>query len=41
MQTGWNYINGKYYYMDSNGAMYANRTTPDGHYVDASGARVY
>lgn len=41
MLTDWQYINGKWYYMDSSGAMYANRMTPDGHFVDASGARVY
>ena len=41
MQTGWNYINGAWYYMDASGAMYANTMTPDGHYVDATGARVY
>lgn len=41
MQTGWNYINGAWYYMDASGAMYANCMTPDGHYVNASGARVY
>ena len=41
MQTGWNYINGAWYYMDASGAMYANTMTPDGHYVDATGARGY
>ena len=40
MQTGWQYINGNWYYMDRSGAMYANRQTPDGYYVNASGARV-
>lgn len=41
MQTGWQYIGGRWYYMGSDGAMYANRNTPDGHYVDGSGARIY
>lgn len=41
MQTGWQYIGGKWYYMDGSGVMYAGRNTPDGHYVDESGARVY
>lgn len=41
MQTGWEYVGGKWYYLGDNGAMYANTTTPDGHYVDGSGARVY
>ena len=40
MTTGWQYINGKWYCMDSNGVMYANTWTPDGRYVDASGALV-
>lgn len=41
MLTGWQYINGRWYYMDDSGAMWANTRTPDGHYVDASGARIY
>lgn len=41
MTTGWQLINGKYYYMDGSGVMYANRYTPDGHYVDASGAMMW
>ena len=40
MVTGWNLINGKYYYFDASGAMLANTTTPDGYKVDASGAWV-
>ena len=39
MLTGWQYINGNWYYMDNSGAMWANTWTPDGHYVNASGAR--
>ena len=39
--NGWFQINGKMYYLDSNGAMYANAFTPDGHYVDSSGAMVW
>ena len=38
MLTGWQAINGKWYYLGSNGVMYANTTTPDGRYVDGSGA---
>lgn len=41
MQTGWKFINNHWYYMDGSGVMYANTTTPDGYYVDSSGARVY
>ena len=40
MQTGWQAINGKYYYLGTNGAMYYNTWTPDGKYVDGSGAWV-
>lgn len=36
--NGWNWIDGKCYYFDSNGYMLANTTTPDGYFVDASGA---
>lgn len=38
MLTGWQAINGKWYYLGSNGVMYANTRTPDGRYVDGSGA---
>ena len=38
MYTGWHYINGQWYCFDGSGAMYAGQTTPDGHYVDGSGA---
>lgn len=41
MTTGWQYVNGKWYCMDRNGIMYANTWTPDGHFVDASGALVW
>ena len=41
MQTGWQYIGGRWYYLGTDGAMYANTRTPDGYYVDGSGARVY
>lgn len=37
MLTGWQFINGAWYYLDSSGAMYADQTTPDGYYVDGSG----
>ena len=41
MFTGWQDIGGVWYYLDPNsGAMWANTTTPDGHYVNESGARV-
>jgi len=40
MLTGWQAINGKYYYLGTNGAMYYNTWTPDGKYVDGSGAWV-
>lgn len=40
MMTGWQFINGKYYYMGSDGSMYYNTWTPDGKYVDGSGAWV-
>lgn len=39
MATGWIMDNGKYYCLDGSGAMYANTRTPDGYFVDASGAR--
>ena len=31
-------IDGKTYYFDNSGAMWANRTAPNGHYLDGSGA---
>lgn len=40
MLTGWQYINGYWYYLDASGFMFANRYTPDGCYVDASGKRI-
>ena len=40
MQTGWQAVGGRWYYMGSNGVMYANTWTPDGRYVDGSGAWV-
>lgn len=36
--TGWQYINGRWYLLNPDGVMYANTWTPDGYYVDASGA---
>lgn len=41
MLTGWQQIGGRMYYLGTNGAMWANTATPDGHYVDGSGAMVY
>lgn len=41
MQTGWIEIHGVFYYLDTGtGAMYASRRTPDGFWVDESGAWV-
>lgn len=40
MTTGWQEVNGTRYYMGSNGVMYTNTWTPDGRYVDSSGALV-
>ena len=43
MATGWQKINGKYYYFNqasdgSKGKMLRNQTTPDGYHVGADGA---
>ena len=38
MATGWIKDNGKWYYLASSGNMLSNTRTPDGYYVDASGA---
>ena len=38
MATGWIKDNGKWYYLASSGNMLRNTRTPDGYYVDASGA---
>ena len=38
MATGWVKDNGKWYYLASSGNMLRNTYTPDGYYVDASGA---
>ena len=39
MTTGWQKVNDLWYYLNpSNGVMYANTWTPDGYYVDSSGA---
>ena len=35
--TGWIEDGGKSYYLDANGIMLANTTTPDGYYVGADG----
>ena len=38
MATGWVQVDGVYYYLDTrSGAMYANRYTPDGYWVEADG----
>ncbi|MBR0306519.1 MAG: hypothetical protein IIX07_06900, partial [Lachnospiraceae bacterium] len=44
MSVGWQLINGVWYYLNPNpgqrplGAMYCNEMTPDGYFVDATGA---
>jgi len=38
MAIGWVKDNGKWYYLASSGKMLRNTYTPDGYYVDASGA---
>lgn len=40
MLTGWQAINGKWYYLGNDGVMAMNTWTPDGRYVDGSGAWV-
>lgn len=41
MTTGWQNVGGVWYYMDASGAMLANTITPDGFWVDASGAWIH
>lgn len=41
MTTGWQNVGGVWYYMDASGAMLANTITPDGYWVDASGAWIH
>ena len=41
MTTGWQIVAGVWYYMDGSGAMLANTMTPDGYWVDGSGAWVH
>ena len=38
--TGWKQVGNAWYYFYDSGVMAANATTPDGHTVNASGARV-
>ena len=38
MYTGWNAIDGRWYYFGSDGRMYYSAQTPDGYFVDESGA---
>lgn len=40
VSDGWQTINGKWYYFDTDGVMYSDSWTPDGYYVNASGAWV-
>lgn len=47
MLTGWHYLGRHYYYLEPNGtaehplgSMWRGATTPDGHQVDSSGARI-
>jgi len=39
-KSTWIISNSNWYYLGSDGAMYVNRTTPDGYYVDHSGVWV-
>ncbi len=42
MMTGWILVGGGWYYLDpATGAMWAGQFTPDGHYVNADGVRLY
>ncbi len=42
MAVGWTQVGGAYYYLDpQSGAMWAGCFTPDGHYVNANGVRLY
>lgn len=42
MASGWTLINGGWYYLDPNsGAMWAGCFTPNGHYVNGEGVRLY
>ena len=38
MVSGWKQINNLWYYFGADGAMWCNKTTPDGHYVGHDGA---
>ena len=39
--TGWNYMNGSWYYLnDSTGSMYSGNVSPDGYYLGEDGAMV-
>ncbi len=40
MYTGWNMIDGYWYYFDESGALLRNAQTPDGQMVDASGRMI-
>jgi len=40
MKTGWVQTNGIWYYLGADGAMLSNTRTPDGYYVNQSGAWV-
>lgn len=40
MATGWVFLDNKWYCLAQNGEMYASTYTPDGYYVDATGAWV-
>ncbi len=42
LKTGWTLISSAWYYLDpGSGAMWAGCFTPDGHYVNANGVRLY
>jgi len=40
MQTGWQAIDQKWYYFGTDGALVTSTVTPDGYYVNSTGARV-
>lgn len=40
MATGWQLVNGSWYYLSGSGAMLTNAWAPDGYHVGADGAWV-
>ena len=37
MQTGWQQVGGKWYFLNPSGELLTNATTPDGYTVNANG----